>query len=558
MVARLSRFSGLLLWALIFAAVWTLHAPWLRLPYFWDESGYFVPAAHDLLRNGDWIPTSTLSNAHPPLVMAWLAAWWKLLAFTPLVTRTAMLTISAFALMGVFRLARRVSNLEVAVGSTILTAFYPVFFAQSSLAHLDMAAAALSLWGLEAYVSARRWQAAAWFGVAALAKETALLAPAALFSWELLGLLPAPHLALSTAGPHKGPAGEGARATKTQLGLAGKGLWLALTALPLVLWLAYHRHRTGFVFGNPEYFRYNVGATAVRPLRIALALAQRVWQLFGYLNMFVLTGAAVAAMCLLSPDVHREPRGPQRARFWLAGAGGPRPRIALEAQFAFAAVGVGYLAALSLVGGAVLARYLLPVYPLVILECVATLWRRLSWWKPAAAAIALAFVAGLLVDPPYRIAPEDTLAYVDYVRLHQAAASALARLDRGPQQARCWLAGAKAPCVLTAWPASDELRRPYLGYVNQPIRVVPVENFGAGELMRANRDLRGQFDYVWIFSEKYEPPYRMWGWWEEMLVRYFDYRRDLQPQAAAALLGGEIVYEAERRRQWVAIVKITD
>ena len=48
------------------------HSSLLSLPYFWDEAGYYIPAARDLL-GGSLIPHSTPSNAHPPLVMAWLA-----------------------------------------------------------------------------------------------------------------------------------------------------------------------------------------------------------------------------------------------------------------------------------------------------------------------------------------------------------------------------------------------------------------------------------------------------------------------------------------------------
>ncbi len=40
--------------------------------------------------------------------------------------------------------------------------------------------------------------------------------------------------------------------------------------IPLALWYAFHYARTGFVFGNPEFFRYNVEAT-MQPLRIVLA-----------------------------------------------------------------------------------------------------------------------------------------------------------------------------------------------------------------------------------------------------------------------------------------------
>jgi len=178
-------FPTVLLFALFFLALFLLHIPLLRLPYFWDEAGYYVPAARDLLLTGSLIPYSTPSNAHPPLVLAYLALAWKIAGYAPVVTRTAMLGIAAFSLVGVFRLAKRVANAEVAVASTICTALYPVFFVQSSLAHLDLAAAGFTFWGLLAYVEKRPWKMAIWFSLAVVSKETAILAPLALFVWEV-------------------------------------------------------------------------------------------------------------------------------------------------------------------------------------------------------------------------------------------------------------------------------------------------------------------------------------------------------------------------------------
>ena len=83
----------------IFALTFLLHAPLLQLPYFWDEAGYYVPAARDLLLTGCLIPHTTVSNAHPPLVMAWIALWWKCAGFAPLVTRSAMIFLAAFSLL---------------------------------------------------------------------------------------------------------------------------------------------------------------------------------------------------------------------------------------------------------------------------------------------------------------------------------------------------------------------------------------------------------------------------------------------------------------------------
>jgi len=178
-----------------------LHAPLLRLPYFWDEAGYYIPAARDLF-SGSLIPYSTPSNAHPPLVMAWLALAWKIFGQNQIVTRSAMLLLAAFSLLGFFRLARTVANSTVAACSTLLVGIYPVFFAQSSLAQVDLPAAGFIFWGLEAYFRGNRVEVRApvlsravaarasspafvWFSLAALAKETAILIPVALVLWEL-------------------------------------------------------------------------------------------------------------------------------------------------------------------------------------------------------------------------------------------------------------------------------------------------------------------------------------------------------------------------------------
>src|SRR5882757_9208334 len=178
--------QDLFLFAAIFVVLMLLHAPLLRLPYFWDEAGYYIPAARDLYLTGALIPHSTPSNAHPPLVMAWLACAWRVFGYSPLVTRTAMLGVAAFSLLGLFRLTRFAANLPVAWVTTVLAALYPVFFTQSSLAHVDLAAAGFTFWGLLAYIEDRPQKMAVWFSLAALAKETAILAPLALFGWEVL------------------------------------------------------------------------------------------------------------------------------------------------------------------------------------------------------------------------------------------------------------------------------------------------------------------------------------------------------------------------------------
>jgi 4-amino-4-deoxy-L-arabinose transferase-like glycosyltransferase len=507
------RLHPALIFTLAFLAVFALHIPLLRLPYFWDEAGYYVPAARDLMLSGSPIPHSTPSNAHPPLVMAYLALCWRIAGYAPVVTRTAMLLISAFSLSGVFRLARRVANPEVAVAATICTALYPVFFAQSSLAHLDLAAAGLTFWALGSYVEQRPGETALWFSLAVLAKETAVLAPLALFAWELLC-----------------PALRGS-ARKSRC-LVPQWSWksglLLVPLLPLGLWYGYHYWHTGFVFGNPEFFRYNV-QEPLHPLRVLLAFLLRLWQTLGYLGLYLLAAATLFAMW--RAPVH--------------DVDGERRRIALGVQFAFLAVIAIYVIFMALVGGAVLARYMLPVVPLVIIIGVSTLRRRVPAWRWVVAIVALGFIVGLFVNPPYGFSPEDNLAYRDYIVLHQRAEDFV--------EARYPMAR-----VLTAWPASDELSRPYLGYVTRPMRVVRIEHFAVEPLMAAT-DLRSQFDVALVFSTKYQAPHSRledWPTWVEWKTRFFGYHRDVPPAAAAQLLGGQLVYTESRHGQWVGVIEM--
>jgi len=452
--------------------------------------------------------------------MAWLALWWKLSGFAPAVTRTAMLLFAALGLTAVFRLARFALNAEVAAAATLCTALYPVFFTQSSMAHVDMAAAALSLWGVAFFLEERRALCVASFALAVLAKETAVLVPVALAVWEIAWW------AVGRSGRARPAIAPPRRPAWGSLAL------LLLPAAVLAAWFAYHFHRTGYVFGNPEFFRYNISAT-LHPVRILLAGLRRLWQVTGYMNLFVLTVAAALAMML-----------PPLPELENAGASGLRPRILPHVQAVFVVVVLAQVGALSLIGGAVLARYMLTAVPLVIILCVSTLRRRVRGWPALIAVVCAAFLLGLFVNPPLRFPMEDNLAYRDYVLLHKAAAGFLSSRHAASR-------------VLTAWPATDELEKPYLGYVKSALPVVPVENFSAPQIARAAHDT-SLFDLAYVFSTKYEPPSQpaLLRRWERMQERFFDYHHDLPPELVARALGGRIVWRQERNGQWAAVITL--
>jgi hypothetical protein len=489
----------------VFAAVFLAHWPLLRLPYYWDEAGYYIPAAYDFFRTGSLIPFSTLSNAHPPLPSIYLAACWKLFGFSPFVTRTAMCVIAALALTAVWRIAFLVSDhIEIAFATTVLTAIYPVFFAQSSLAHADTFAAAAALWGLAFFIDGQRmWPCVVCFSLAALSKETAIDTPLALAGWQLWPAL----------------------RTRT-LKSARVAAFLLLPLLPLVLWYLYHWHRTGFVFGNPEYLRYNATAT-LTPLRVLIALWHRTNQITLHMNLFVPVLLALACLLLDPLPEVGDSRSPSRSR---------------ENRTVFFVVIVANVAFFSVIGGALLTRYVLPLYPLVILMCVLTFRARLKRWVWFVVFSAAAFVAGLFVNPPYKFAPEDNLAYSDMIRLQQDAIAQI--VTRYPHET-----------VLTAWPATDELTKPELGYLTHPITVMAINDFSFGQIQRAAQS-SGPYEVALVFSTKYVPKWSLGlgRYTEEMDARFFGFHYDLDPTIIARLLDGQVIWSERHHGEWAAVL----
>ena len=500
-----------IIFPVVFAALYATHFTLLRLPYFWDEAGYYIPAAWDFFRTGTLIPTSTLTNAHPPLPSIYLALWWKLFGFAPVVTRVAVLLAAALALLAVWWLAIRLhGNALVALATAVLTGLYPVWFAQSTLAHADIFAAACTLWGLVYALPDRERHApaaAAWFTAAALCKETSIVVPltlALLYLWQTL----------RSAVPGRAK-------------LLREAAWLGVCIVPLAAWYAWHYSRTGFLFGNPEFLRYNAQAN-LTPLRFLAAFAHRVLHLTAHMNLFVPVLLALAA--LLLPVLKN-------------GADGERIALSkpvLLRIFALLAVNAIFF---SVLGGALLCRYLLPMYPLVLLLAISVLYRRIHWWPALALLSAAAFVAGIFFDPPYGFAPEDNLAYARMIRLHQAA---IAQLE----------ARYSGATVLSAWPATDELSKPMLGYVKEPFSVYAIEDFSSAQIARAAATPES-YSAALVFSTKIDPAssiFTLGARSKELDEQYFGLHHDMSPEAIARQLGGTVVCKQDNGAMWAAVL----
>ena len=343
-----------------------------------------------------------------------------------------------------------------------------------------------------------------WFWAAALSKETAIAVP------------------LTLAGIYAVQAFRADRPARARLGR--EAAWLASCVLPLAGWYAWHYSKTGFLFGNPEFLRYNAEAT-LTPVRILAAFAHRLLHLTAHMKMFVPVLLTLAAL-MLNPRTDEEGRA--------------RPGIEPAVRWRILILLLVNAVLFSVLGGALLCRYLLPMYPLVLVLAVSTFQRRVRWWHALAVISAGAFVAGIFINPPYGFAPEDNLAYAHAVRLEQA----------GIAQLKARYSGAT---VLSAWPVTDELTKPELGYVKQPWDVFAIDDFSPAQIDRAAED-PGRYSAALVFSTKYDPP-TILSLGRGLDERYFGLHRDMRPQAIALRLGGTLVWKGEDEGMWIALIR---
>ena len=518
---RIAALPSWLLWLLLFGAVAISHLTLLRLPYYWDEGGYYIPAALDFYHHGWLIPQFT--NAHPPLPNILLGTLWHIVGLHILATRLCVCAVAAAGLTAIFRLTQRLLDTSAAISVTLLTAVYPIWFAQSTLAHADIFSAAFILWAFAIYLPATssapspqagsdlrrsRMAVAILFSLAALSKETAIVEPVALIALESTRMF---------------------RERGSPRGRLDHLRWivaLAIPFLPLIAWYTYHRARTGYTFGNPAYLRYNATANLTAS-HIFTALRYRFVHLFWQRNIWLPILLAVA--CLLLP---RRPRTKVHP-------------LTTSTRLTCALLIVANWIAFSVLGGALLTRYLLPIYPIILLLCVDTWRERTRWLAWLTAATAVIFISGLWINPPTAFAPEDTLVYRDMIIVHQEA---IAFVNQHYPDAT----------VLTAWPVSNDLFNPELGYTTHRMKVSPVENFSLDEIQKAAQHPE-DFDTAIIFTTHYVAPSL-----QHYLLSHPDSRighvvtanPDLTPGQIALMLHGKIVWQSPNLDgEWAVVLR---
>jgi len=473
------------LFAIVIAAFVILsHAAFFRLPYYWDELGQFIPAALDIFQHGAWIPRSTVPNVHPPGVMAYLAGVWSLTGYSIAATRVAMLALGAAGAVITLRLGMVMGLPSGAAKlATAWLSISPLFFAQSMMALLDMPAMVFFSLALLLFLEDRIIAAALASTALVLAKETGLVVPAMLAAWLWF---------------------EGRRR---------EALWFLLPIPPLIIWLMSLDRSTGHLFGNAAFTQYNVWYP-LHPVRLGLALVRRLYYLFLGSGHWI--GTIAVLLALRNTKLFR-------IRAWCI----PGSLIAAHVVF------------VSVLGGAVLERYLVPVLPLLYIGFAAAMWQYTALWRMGTAgALAAALIAANLINPPYPFPMENNLAFADFVRLHVDAAQYLEA--HFPQAT-----------ISTMFPLSSALRRPEFGYVQHSLHIREIYDFRAANMAPLARE---NVEVVVLYSVAWDP----WGLmqnkrWTAFLQRFYEYEPPVDAAQMGVLLNAHSVARWTRHGQWIEI-----
>lgn len=482
--AYLGIFSALAILLLL------IHAPYLGLPYFWDEMGQFVPAALDIFHDGALIPHSTVPNVHPPGVMGYLAAVWTVFGCSIPVTRSAMLVLAALLFLFTFLLAIELCqglHGAPAFAAIIVLLADPLVYTQSMMAQLDLPAAVFTALGLLLFLQQRHLAAALACTALVLTKETGVLLPLLCGACLLLSRQPARR---RNAPLYIGPL------------------------VVLAAWLLVLKSSTGQWLGDAGFAHYNVDF-ALHPVRIALCLAQRLY--FLCLADFRWIGWIAILLAWRKRGLFRTPAW----KFtWLYMA--------------------AHVLLVSLFGGAGLERYLLPVLPPLYVAMAAAWSILLPRWRNASLVLTSAgLLSGLFLNPPFPFPYENNLAMTDFVELQKTAAQELeSKYSEFP--------------IYSAWPLTQALRQPALGYVHRPLVAEETSDLRASTLALIDP---GKVSVLVLYSRTWEPP---WGWprfplVRRLLARFYQYGSQMDSDGVRQHFGLTPVRRWTRRGQWIEI-----
>ncbi|MFH2005410.1 MAG: glycosyltransferase family 39 protein [bacterium] len=416
----------------------------LSLPYFWDEADVYVPGAQWLARHGldlrpgvfpdDW------SRGHPPLLYLLAGVAFRLFGPAPTVGHLVVLPFTALALAGTYLLGATLFGRRAGGAAALLLGCTPLFMAIGNMLLPEVPLTAVTVLALYCLARGRLIPAVALGSGAVLLKETGVFTALAITGallWD---------------------------AWRTQT-LRDQRTWmrLAISLVPVAVLCGFFLWQKLLA----GYFIYPHHQNLLWDRPLGWRDLGTVWpSLLFWHGRWVVIAAALLWVAILAalkslPGAAPPPPGTERWR--------PTFSTSVVAILLLVAANAVFFVKMFW-----LERYALPAHPgIVVLACGALLggltltkspWDRrgpVFRWAAVGAAVLVGFFALRSRSGPDRA--EHTFAYADVIETHRDAFRGITRR------------GGKNPTVLTSWPMTVELRRPWLGYVDRSVRTIHID-----------------------------------------------------------------------------------
>src|SRR3989344_428828 len=179
------RYSEIIFAFVLFAVILILKFPVLSLPYSWDVMNYIIPASQHVFESGFSIFLWEHGNGHPPLYFLLLGFVFKLFGSMPLVAHLTSVIFSFLAVYFTYLTGKHLFNRKVGIIASLLMFFYPTFFSYSGMAYLAIPLTALTIMSLYFFIKKNNILYIIISSCLVLTEERAIMVPSALLFYKI-------------------------------------------------------------------------------------------------------------------------------------------------------------------------------------------------------------------------------------------------------------------------------------------------------------------------------------------------------------------------------------
>jgi len=180
------RYSEIIFAFVLFAVILILKFPVLSLPYSWDVMNYIIPASQHVFESGFSIFLWEHGNGHPPLYFLLLGFVFKLFGSMPLVAHLTSVIFSFLAVYFTYLLGKLLFNRKIGIIASLLMFFYPTFFSYSGMSYLAMPLVAFTTMSIYFFLRGNSIAYLIFSSLLVLTEERGIFIPAALLFYRFL------------------------------------------------------------------------------------------------------------------------------------------------------------------------------------------------------------------------------------------------------------------------------------------------------------------------------------------------------------------------------------